>query len=77
MADEQSVQLVACIFGWRSFAYKRLAQSLNKSCSTFTSVIRDYLDPVVKADWCAQYVDGIALSADTSSELIENLDLVF
>ena len=61
MADEQSVQLLSFNFGSRTFAFLRLAQGLNRSLSAFTSVVREYLDPLVKADRCAQYVDDIEL----------------
>ena len=64
-------------FGSRTFAFLSLAQSLNRSASAFTSVVREYLDPLVKADRCAQYVDDIGIAANTPDELIENLELVF
>ena len=41
MADEQSVQLLSN-FGSRNYAYKRFAESLNRSLSAFTSVIREW-----------------------------------
>ena len=77
MADEQSIQLLSFNFGSRTFAFLRLAQGLNRSLSAFTSVVREYLDPLVKADRCAQYVDDIGIATDTPDELIENLQLVF
>ena len=77
MADEQSKQLLSFNFGSRTFAFLRLAQGLNRSLSAFTSVIREYLDPLVKADRCAQYVDDIGIAAHTSEKLITNLELVF
>ena len=77
MADEQSVQLLSFIFGSRTFAFLRLAQGFNRSLSAFTSVVREYLDPLVKADRCAQYVDDIGIAAHTPEELINNLELVF
>ena len=77
MADEQSVQLLSFNFGSRTFAILRLAQVFNRSLSAFTSVIRECLDPLVKADQCAQYVDDIGIAAHTSDELITNLELLF
>ena len=77
MADEQSVQLLSFNFGSRTFAFLRLAQGLNRSLSAFTGVIREYLDPLVKADRCAQYVDDIGIAAHSPEELITNLELVF
>ena len=77
MADEQSIQLLSFNFGSRTFAFLRLAQGLNRSLSAFTSVVREYFDPLVKADRSAQYVDDIGIAANTPDELIENLELVF
>ena len=77
MADEQSVQLLSFNFGSRTFAFLRLAQGLNRSLSAFTSVVREYLDPLVKADRCVQYVDDIGIAAHTPEELVTNLELVF
>ena len=76
MADEQSVQLLAFNFGSRTFAYLRLAQGLNRSLSAFISTVREYLDPLVKADKCAQYVDDIGIAANNVEELV-NIESVF
>ena len=77
MADEQSVQLLPFYFGSRTFAYLRLAQGLNRSLSAFNSTVREYLDPLVKADKCAQYVDDIGIAAHTVDELTSNIEAVF
>ena len=77
MADEQSIQLLAFNFGSRTFAYLRLAQGLNRSLSAFNSTIREYLDALVKADKCAQYVDDIGIAANNVDELIINIEAVF
>ena len=77
MADEQSIQLLAFNFGSRTFAYLRLAQGLNRSLSAFNSTIREYLDSLVKADKCAQYVDDIGIAANNVDELIINIEAVF
>ena len=50
MADQRSVEMLVFNFASRTFAYKRLAQSLSRSVSAFSSFMREYLDPVVKAD---------------------------
>ena len=71
IADEQLIQLLSFYFGSRTFAFRRLAQGLNRSLSNFTSVVREYLDPLVKADRCAQYVDDVGIAANTPDELIE------
>ena len=55
MADQRSVEMLAFNFASRTFAYKRLAQGLSRSVSAFSSFMREYLDPVVEADQCAQW----------------------
>ena len=65
MVDQQSIELLAFNFASRTFAYRRLAQGLSCSISAFSSLIREYLDPVIKADQCAQYVDDIGIAANT------------
>ena len=39
--------------------------------------MRDYLDPVVKADHCAQYVDDIGIAANDAMDLTRNIRAVF
>ena len=39
--------------------------------------MREYLDPVVKADQCAQYVDDIAIAANNATDLTRNIRAVF
>ena len=75
--DQQSIELLAFNFASRTFAYTRLAQGLSRSLSAFSSFIREYLDPVIKADQCAQYVDDIGIAANTPEQLIKNLQAVF
>ena len=65
MADQLSIELLAFNFASRTFAYRRLAQGLSRSLSAFSSFIREYLDPVIKADQCAQYVDDVGIAANT------------
>ena len=77
MADQRSVEMLAFNFASRTFAYKRLAQGLSKSVSAFSSSMRDYLDPVVKADQCAQYVDDIGIAANNATDLTRNNRAVF
>ena len=64
MADQRLVEMLVFDFASRTFAYKRLAQGLSRSVSAFSSFMREYLDPVVKADQCAQYVDDIGNATD-------------
>ena len=77
MADQQSVELLAFNFASRTFAYRRLAQRLSRSLSAFSSFVRKYLDPVIKADQCAQYVDDIGIAANVPQQLTKNLRAVF
>ena len=35
--------------------------------------MREYLDKVIKADQCAQYVDDIGIAANDAEQLIKNL----
>ena len=76
MADQRSVERLAFNFASRTFAYKRLAQDLSRSVSAFSSFLREYLDPVVKADQCAQYVDDIGIAANNATDLTRNIRAV-
>ena len=64
MADQRSVELLEFNFASRTFAYKRLEQGLTRSVSAFSSFMREYLDPVVKADQCAQNVNDNGIAAN-------------
>ena len=77
MADQRSVEMLAFNFASRTFAYKSLAQSLSRSVSALSSFMREYLDPVVKADQCAQYVDDIGIAANNATDLTRNIRAVF
>ena len=73
MADQRSIEMLAFNFASRTFAFKKLAQSLSRSVSAFSSFMREYLDRVVKADQCAQYVDEILIAANKATNLIRNI----
>ena len=77
MADQRSVEMLAFNFASRTIAYRRLAQGLSRSVSAFSSCMREYLDPVVKADQCAQYVDDIRIAANNATDLTRNIRAVF
>ena len=77
MADQRSVEMLALNFASRTFAYRRLAQGLSRSVSAFSSFVREYLDPVVKADQCTQYVDDIGIAANNATNLPRNIRAVF
>ena len=77
MADQRSIETLAFIFASRTFAYKTLAQGLSRFVSAFSSFMREYLDPMVKADQCAQYVDDIGIAANNATDLTRNIRAVF
>ena len=77
MADQRSVEMLAFNSASRTFAYEKLAQGLSRSVSVFSSFMREYLDPVVKADESAQYVDDIGIAANNATDLTRNIPAVF
>ena len=77
MADQRSVEIVAFTFASRTFAYRRLAQWLSRALSAFSSFMWEYLNSVIRADQCAQYVDDIGIAANTTEQLIKNNRAVF
>ena len=77
LADQISVEMLAFNFASRTFAYNRLAQGLNRASSSFSSFMREYLDKVMKADQCAQYVDDIEIAGNSVMQLIRNIRAVF
>ena len=77
MADQRSVELLAIIFASKTFAFKRLAQGQGRSLSAFSCFMHGYLDIVVKADQCAQYVDDIGIAANNATDLTRNVRAVF
>ena len=77
MADQRSVEMPAFNFASRTFAYKRLAPGLSRPLSAFSSFMPEYLDPVDKADQCAQYVDDIGIAANNATDLTRNIRAVF
>ena len=77
MVDQRSVEVLAFNFASRTFAYKRLPHGLHRSLSVFSNFMREYLNPVVKADQCAQYVDDIGIAANNATDLTWNIRAVF
>ena len=77
MADQRSVEMLAFNFASRTFAYRRLAQGLSRALSAFSSFMREYLDKVIKADECTQYVDDIGIAANDADHLIKNFKATF
>ena len=77
MVDQRSVGKLAFTFASSNFAYKRFAQDISRSLFAFSSSMAEYLDPIVKADQCAQYVDDIGIAAKNDTDLTWNLREVF
>ena len=76
MADQRSVKMLPFNLASRTFAYKRLAQGLSRSVSAFSSLMRKKLDPVVKADQCAQYMDDVGIEANNATDHTRNFRAV-
>ena len=77
MADQRSVEMHAFNSASKTFAYMRLAEGLSRSESAFSSFMNEYLDPVVKADQRAQYVEEIGISPNNGKVLTRNFRAVF
>ena len=67
----------ASSFSGRTFAYKRFAEGLTMFVFVFSRFMRDYLDPVVKADQCAQYMVVIGIAANNATDPTRNFRAVF
>ena len=77
MADQRSVEMLELIFVSRTFANRIFEQGLNRSVSAISRFMGEYLDPVVKAHPCAQYVDDIGIEANKDTDLTGNIRAVF
>ena len=77
MAHQTSIDMLAFNFASRTFANRRLAQGFSRALSAFSSFKRKYLDKVIKADQCAQYVDDVIIAASEVEQLIKNLRATF
>ena len=73
MADQRPIEMLAFNSASRTFAYRRLAQGLSRALSAFLSFMREYLDEVIEAYQCAQYVDDIGIAPNDADHLIANL----
>ena len=63
MVDQRSVEKLEFNSASRNFACRSLAQGLSRSVTVFLSFMREYFDPAVKTDQCAQYVNNIGIAA--------------
>ena len=64
-------------FCQQNFDTKKFAQGLSRAHSAFSRFMSEYLDKVIKADQCAQYVDDIGIAANDAEQLINNLRATF
>ena len=76
-ADDVSVQLLAFNFASRTYAYKCLAQGLNKSVTGSSSFIRHYLDPCLASGNCTQLMDDIGNAVKNFEQLVPSLREIF
>ena len=71
------MELLAFNFASRTFVYRRLAEGLSRALSALSNFMREYLDTVIKADQCVQYLDNIGIAANTTEQLFRNIRAVF
>ena len=72
MADQRSVKRFAFNCACRTFGYRRLAQGLSRALMVFSSLMREYLDKVIKAEQCAHTLiisRSMQMKLNNSSEL--------
>ena len=77
MADGISRQLSEFNFAGGTFAFKRLAQGLNRSPTAFSSCVSKHLQSCVASDNCFVYFDDLGSGATDGKALIDNLDHLF
>ena len=77
MAGDVSVQLLEFNFASRTYAYKCLAQGLNRSVTGFSSFIRHYLDPCLASGYCTQFMDDIGNAVTNFEQLVPPLRFIF
>ena len=73
MTDEKSVQLLAFIFGGRTFAFKRLAQGLKRSPTAFNSCVIKRVKTFVANDQCFVFSDDLGSGASDGNNFWKNL----
>ena len=59
------------------FAQRKPNGKIRLLVSSFANFMREYLDPVVKAVQCAQYVDDFGIAANNAMDLTRNIRAVF
>ena len=70
MADQRSVEMLAVNPTTKTFAYRRLAQGFSRSLSAFSSFLLEYLQPILKVDQGAQYVNDKVVVSNSPEQLI-------
>ena len=77
MVDQRLVEMLAFDLATRTFDFKKIAQGLSRSVSGFPVFMCERLDPVIKADQGAQYVDDIRIAANNATDVTRNIRAVF
>ena len=73
----RSAEMHVFNFAGGTFENRRNDQGLSRSLSAFSSLMREYLDPAVKADQYAQYVDDIGIAVKNATDLFRNIRAFF
>ena len=76
MPDPLSIQLLAFNVASKTMAYQRLARGLNRSVTGLSTFVRNYLEPCLSANVCAQFMDDIGRGVESVEQLIPNLQLM-
>ena len=69
MADQNSVEILAFNIASRTFAYLLLPQGHSRSLISFSSFKKEYLDQVIRAENCDQFVGDIRIATHNAEEL--------
>ena len=77
MPDEKSVQLLASNFVGTTFAFKSLAQGLNRSPMAFSWCVSKHLETSADNDQCFVYFDDLGNGGSDGNKLLENLVAIF
>ena len=77
MADQWSVEILAFTVASRTLAYEEFSKGLRRSASAFSSSLPEFLDPIVKANQCAQNVGDTGIAANNATEPTRNIQAAF
>ena len=77
MVDPHSVPLIAFNFASRTMAHQRLARDLNRSVTTISAFVRNYLETCLSANVCTQFMDDIVCGVESLEQHLPNLRVIF